>query len=83
MDSCPHFFFYTNRPFVQTKPVYPLTLPTDLVQPERDLTERDWGNALQGLANASLNNISEKCISTKKNKLETFYEKWPKDISPL
>ena len=25
----------------------------------------------------------EKYISTKNNKLETFYEKWPKDISPL
>ena len=24
----------------------------------------------------------EKYISTKNNKLETFYEKWPKDISP-
>ena len=25
----------------------------------------------------------EKYISTKNNKLETFYEKWPKDISPF
>ena len=25
----------------------------------------------------------EKYISTKNNKLETFYEKWPKGISPL
>ena len=25
----------------------------------------------------------EKYIFTKNNKLETFYEKWPKDISPL
>ena len=25
----------------------------------------------------------EKYISTKNNKLETFHEKWPKDISPL
>ena len=25
----------------------------------------------------------EKYISTKNNKLETFYEKWPKDIFPL
>ena len=25
----------------------------------------------------------EKFISTKNNKIETFYEKWPKDISPL
>ena len=25
----------------------------------------------------------EKYISTKNNKLETSYEKWPKDISPL
>ena len=26
---------------------------------------------------------AEKYISTRKNKLETFYEKWPKDLSPL
>ena len=25
----------------------------------------------------------EKYISSKNNELETFYEKWPKDISPL
>ena len=25
----------------------------------------------------------EKYISTKNNKLETLYEKWPKDVSPL
>ena len=25
----------------------------------------------------------EKYISTKNNKLETFYEKWPKDIFPV
>ena len=30
-----------------------------------------------------INHQVEKYISTKNNKLETFYEKWPKDISPL